>query len=254
MTKKVTILGAGCMISAALLIIFWGFKLYQPHLLELDAKWLTVAATPIIVALIIAGYISKFKFSGMELEMVGQKEVEDFPFLNNQTTDILTGTRMGEKLSVDELLTKDKSDREVVTVLSFELRLRNYYTAQAIETYLELMPNVRYFEFINKQKQFVGLVKIDRRAIHEYETVRHWIQLMQQGNWKPIGVFITDKAVGQTTTIIETYNIMVSESKDVVAIISEDSTYNVIGFVRKADIEKFLANKMLLNWRKQKKE
>lgn len=51
------------------LLVFFGFlKVYQPHILELESRWLIIAALPLFVGVIYTGIIRKFKALGFEYE------------------------------------------------------------------------------------------------------------------------------------------------------------------------------------------
>lgn len=54
--------------SLALLLIFGLLKISNSHLLDLESKWLIVAALPIFLFLVYSGLIPKFKALGVEFE------------------------------------------------------------------------------------------------------------------------------------------------------------------------------------------
>ncbi len=68
MFKKYEPIIYGLVISLVILLILLLLQHYSASLLNLETRWLVVAGVPIIIALIIGGYIYKFKGFGIELE------------------------------------------------------------------------------------------------------------------------------------------------------------------------------------------
>lgn len=124
-----------------------------------------MAGIPILVALIIEGYISKFKGFGIELEsklnaplkrseliVESRNVIEDD--LNEEDRSRLASDVMGragemEKASVRALKRKTDEDPGLIKNtqrLSFVMGKENYYTQYAIQDYLQILENVKYLE------------------------------------------------------------------------------------------------------------
>src|SRR5688572_14571697 len=54
--------------SITLLVIFVALKVFQPRLLDLEVKWLLIAAVPLFIAIIQSGLIRKLKVGSFEYE------------------------------------------------------------------------------------------------------------------------------------------------------------------------------------------
>ena len=65
-SRRVLVLASS--LSALLLLLFGVFQQLGAAFLSLPAQWLLIAVLPVVVALFIGGYISRFKGFGVELE------------------------------------------------------------------------------------------------------------------------------------------------------------------------------------------
>ena len=59
----------GCVVALVLLCLFGYLKLVKSPLLDLPAQWLWVALAPILIGLVLGGYIKKLEIAGVKMEI-----------------------------------------------------------------------------------------------------------------------------------------------------------------------------------------
>ena len=69
MERQDIILISGIIVSIILLIIFGLLQHYQAKFMTLSNQWIFLSILPIIVALFVGGYITKFKGFGVEFQL-----------------------------------------------------------------------------------------------------------------------------------------------------------------------------------------
>lgn len=57
-----------CVVSIVLLLVFCILQAIQSSVINLPAQWLWISVLPILLALVVGGYIGKFKGAGFEFE------------------------------------------------------------------------------------------------------------------------------------------------------------------------------------------
>jgi len=65
---KNTPLSWACVVSTALLIFFSTLQIFGSPIVQLPVQWLWISMMPILLALVVGGYIGKFKGAGLEFE------------------------------------------------------------------------------------------------------------------------------------------------------------------------------------------
>lgn len=156
--KKHKILVRCLLISIALLVVFFYLQYYDSKVLSLEAKWLVVAAVPLLIALFAGGYIKKFKGFGIELESLLQNPIGRVSLI---ATDVLEGLPVHEKGTYRQLQRLSDEKRAQVKRLSFTILKRDYYGADAIRAYLDGLPNLEYFEVKKVDGSFLYLIPVE---------------------------------------------------------------------------------------------
>jgi hypothetical protein len=246
---KTTPLFIGSLLSISILALLFGIKMYQPALLDIDAKWLCVAAVPVIIALLVSGIISKFKGFGVEIEVAAKSEIVDNPSVMTLLTPLL----VKQKGEVTDLNPMTEEEKRTYNSLAFQLSNPNiHYIPFAITEYLRQLPNVRYFEITDQNGAFIALWKIDRKLFKEDNTdyIYNFIQKLESGEWKGITGKITDKFVLLTTTILEALSTMRHNTLEFVPVLNDPEEKRLRGVIEVRKIEAFLADKVLRSYKR----
>ena len=135
-------IAVGAAISAALLVLLLIFQALSASILSLETRWLLVAATPLLIALLAGGYIKSFKGFGVEIEASLRKPVSSVPLTAVQAMQGLPGD---VKKSMSYLNSLSPDERMKCQRLSFTLGRTGYVTS-AVKRYLNEMPNLQYLE------------------------------------------------------------------------------------------------------------
>jgi len=116
---------------------------HLPKMLSLEARWIGVAAVPLLVVLIAGGYIKKFKGFGVELEARLKDPVRKLDLIAAHAAKQLPEK---EKESPEYLDNLSEGQRYVVERLSFVLKKRDYYRKDDVKRYLDKLPRLKYLE------------------------------------------------------------------------------------------------------------
>ena len=148
----------GIICSLGLLTIFLLLQKYDSEILNLEIKWLVIATIPLILSTLNSNIIKKFKGFGIELEThLHQPLIK----MNLLTSDGMEYSKGDEKRSINYLDMLSIEKRSQIKWLSFKQGKRNYYTKEAIDEYLSSLPNLEYFEIIDKEGDFIALIPIN---------------------------------------------------------------------------------------------
>ncbi|MFT5282401.1 MAG: hypothetical protein ACI94Z_001228 [Yoonia sp.] len=146
--------------STLLSLLFLGFFLYMQSkgsvILKLEAQWVAISILPILIALVVGGYIAKFKGFGIELEGKLEAPVNSIQL---KATDAIEEFPGNEKESMPDLFRVSETHRFAAKRLSFNLDKKNYYGLHAIEEYISALPNIEYFEVKRANGEFVCLLR-----------------------------------------------------------------------------------------------
>ena len=166
--KENTIFIVCFLVSVVLFGIFIALQLNKSTVLDINTRWLITAGIPILVGLIIGGYVTKFKGFGVELETRLKSPVT---ILSLKAADAITFLPGDEKQSAGRL--RSVSEAQIIRTkrLSFVTGRKSYYGIQAIIEYLRTFRNLEYFEIKKESNEFVCLIPIDlfRRLLNSIE-------------------------------------------------------------------------------------
>ena len=155
--RKYDIIGIGIFLSLiAFGILFW-IKYYQPTILDIDAKWLLIASSPVLISLVLSGIIKSFKGVGIELEFELNSQIGVFEglFLRIEPQPV----NITDKGDVQDLWNFSESILTNTTVLQFRKSGNGtYYTREAIWTYVARMPNLKYLLVVDNTNKFQFII------------------------------------------------------------------------------------------------
>ncbi|WP_156413973.1 MULTISPECIES: CBS domain-containing protein [unclassified Guyparkeria] len=157
-------------VSAVLLIVFLFFQSLFPRTLDLDGKWLIVAAVPLILALVVGGYVKKLKGFGVELEANLHKPVGASALLATHAIEPSVSDIKGD---ISYLHRISGRRRNIIDRLLVVEGRSNFYSVDAFQEYLYHLPNLRYLEVRDSSDDFVALIPLRRllgRTITKYKV------------------------------------------------------------------------------------
>ncbi|NCD71781.1 CBS domain-containing protein [Mucilaginibacter agri] len=225
--------------------------------MKLDAKWLLVAGTPILIALIIGGYIKTFKGLGLELEANLKKDLPEslitkFEFIDQGKDVIII---KGPRSEINELGEEEKNRR---IRIRFVLGRRDYYKSEDIVYYLERLTKLKYIEIVNEDEQFKCLLPIDHlhpnnepngpafdnAAIDSFVTAIQDSQTFKKQYPKATKdfVFVDDTVLDAYKKVSKSY-ISSRGKNDYLPVL--DSQRKMIGIVLKNDLERKISQEVL---------
>ncbi len=173
MLKKYEPIIYGLIISLVILLILFLLQHYGASLLNLETRWLVVAGVPILIALIIGGYIYKFKGFGIELETRLQSPIGTSILQATDALEPMIGIEKGDEHDLHDL---SQESRMSIQRLSFELGRRDYYVPGVVHQYVSYLPNLRYIEICDQNGSFQYLFPISVLKItqtREGPTINH---------------------------------------------------------------------------------
>jgi hypothetical protein len=238
--NKIRILLYACVLSLAALVILFGIRIYAPILLDIDIKWLVVAAIPIILALIVGRFVAKFKWGGIDIELAAEGKIIDHeevfvlfqPFAAQRKDDLNTLRAMSE------------TEKGKPNALLFDLDRSDYYDANVIREYVRELRNVRFFIIRINAGQLVAIIYIDRSIIlnQENEYLYRFIEgLPNRVNSQGFGTVVGGR-ISVNERIVDAYQKMKREKSRVLLVFAEGNTGFPMGFITMKMAERYLAN------------
>jgi hypothetical protein len=151
-----TVLMASLLISVLLLVVFLYLQGRQSRLLSLEGKWLALAGVPLVLGLLVGGYIHKFKGFGIELETLLKDPLGGVDLLAKDAMESGSGDEKDSLAHLDSLSDRERAD---IQRLSFVSERQNYYSSSVIARYLERLPRLEYIEVKAADGAFVCLLR-----------------------------------------------------------------------------------------------
>ncbi len=239
-----TALVIGAVISIALLSIFFLFQYNDSSVLNLESRWLLVAGVPLLAALIVGGYIKKFKGFGVELEASLSKPVTNIELTATEAMDEVVGD---EKRSVDYLHRLSPKDRRNISRLVLVQGRVDYYGPYALDTYLQELKGLKYIEIRNQEGQFVALIpigefkhgaEINNNLLCEFIHALEQSQVLQRYARSVITTHITED-----TGLIEALKAMRRHRIQQLVVLDESGVFQ--GVLMARSVEKRIADNVL---------
>jgi hypothetical protein len=239
--KKIKILLYACILSLAALIILFGLRFYAPTLLDIHVKWLIVAAIPILLALIIGGFITRFKGGGFELELAEARG----PIIDHQEVfEILQPIGVVQKDELEVLQRMSYDEKIRTTVLRFEISRPGYYQEGAIQSYLRELPKVQFFMIVSKAGKLIAMIYINRSIFldHGFEPVYTFINLLADGTVPhKFGPLVTGR-ISPDAGIADAYRRLKREFPGVLLVYMKEDDKFPKGFITLERASQYLAD------------
>lgn len=251
MKNRTIIILVGISFSFLLLIIFGVLQEKEAKFLKLSSQWIFISILPILVALFVGGYITKFKGFGVELESALKASVSSS--IDLKATDALSDIPGDEKQSLEYLHNMPRERALSIRWIVFESGRRNYYTPYGIREYLEKMPNLSFIEMRTKEGQFICYIpinffkgQIDSGGYDRFdmEKLGRFVSAIEQGNvQESFSNIAISLVVKSSSSIVDVLKAMREEQVDMAAVISDRGKY--LGVLFNRDVERKVANAVL---------
>ncbi len=143
-------------ISLFVLITIMVLRYFWPRWFEVESRWLIVAAVPILVGLIVAGYVRRLKILGVELETIIEEPLRraGFPVIA-----LGVDVPMVEKESSTTLYRMSAGLKSRVRILSFVQGQQNY-DANIVAEYLLKLANLEFIQIKQVGGEFFCLLPV----------------------------------------------------------------------------------------------
>ena len=248
MTKENTLI-TGAILSLILLSVFGWLQTTESKLLQLPSQWLGIAVLPILLALFVGGFITRFKGFGVELETTLKAPVAS---LSLTASDAVADIPCDEKRSFMYLEGLSNEKKLATRWLLFRSGKNNYYTTGGIERYLREMPNIEYFEIKSDKGDFICFIPISvfrKKEQHydeniDYENLQKLIVSIEEGNVPTAFIewAITLK-VSSVQGLVDVLKLMRAEKAEFAAVVSPRGKY--LGGVFSNEVERKIADSVL---------
>lgn len=239
----------------ATLITFIALLLLQhlsPSILQLDVKWVVVACIPLLIALIVGGYIKEFTGFGITLKTTMEAPITSLDLKAQEVLVSLEGIRK-DTLAVLSRISLEKKRK--TTRLRFFLRRRGYYDLDAIYFYMRELPNLEYFEIVRPKGLFVCLLPVglfySHGEVDRPELERFLSALMEDkilDIYSGDAITATVRAEQSIATVLE---ILRSNRLDAAVVL--DSKGATLGLIKTSDIEKRITDEVIFEAKRKKK-
>ena len=227
-----------------MLILFLWLQSCNSEILKLDVKWLIVSGLPILIALLLGGYIHKFKGFGIELEASLHNPIGRESLI---ATDIIQCIQGAEKGSLDHLTQSLFSRRNDYKRLSFILGKKDYYNDYVIEQYINRLPHLKYIEIKRHNGRFICLLPVSSFKINnetDSDKIKLFIRAIEENRFTAIfqDEVITDR-VREDDSLIKVLPKVRASKLGILPVISKQNI--LIGIITTQIVEKRIADEVL---------
>ena len=139
--------------SLALLISLITIHYYDYWILKLEIQWLVVSTIPLIVALLIGGYIEGIKGFGLELKTSLRKPLGIAEISLEKYTSVFLSLEKGSIQNMQMMPEERKKSVEVIILV-----IGKQYDSQHLFTYFQNLPSLKYIEVRSERSGFLALL------------------------------------------------------------------------------------------------
>lgn len=245
--KKENALIFGTILSLLLLLVFGWLQETDSKLLNLPTQWLAIAVLPILVALFVGGFITRFKGFGVELETTLKAPVAS---LNLTASDAVADIPGDEKQSFMYLDGLSAEKKLAARWLLFRSGRKNYYTPDGVRQYMKNLPNLEYFEIKSKMGEIICFLPIstfketDIQYNIESDKLQKLIVALEEDN--VVNAFsdsVITLKVSSDQKLVDVLRMMRIENVDFSAVVSPSGKY--LGVVFASEVERKIADSVL---------
>lgn len=251
MTKKEKILVWGALFSVVILVAFGILQEMGAKFLGLESQWIFISILPILIALFVGGYITRFSGFGFELEAALKEPVSTSIEISAQ--EAVVDVPGDEKQTYAYLESLSLEKRTAIRHLRFDYSRGGWYRAGDVRQYLLKLPELEFFEIRSKQDYFVCYLPADYFKLFGapdegssiyMDRVEKFITALQNGNvleeFRGIAISLT---VRQSDDLLKVLKLMREEQVRMAAVVSESNRYLGVLFIE--DVEKRIADAVL---------
>ncbi|HKJ28240.1 MAG TPA: hypothetical protein VJ965_11425, partial [Anaerolineales bacterium] len=233
MAYKSRVMVIGVAVSLVLLFLFGYMQQVGAKFLDLSEQWIFLAILPVVVALFVGGYITRFKGFGVELETALKEPVATSVDLT--ATDAISDIPGDEKQSYSYLQQLPEGKALAARWLVFDMSRKNYYWVDTILQYLVKMKNIDFLEVRTGTGDFVCYVPkshfvrdgaLDEFERYDRDKVKAFVDAINEGNirekYAGIAVFLTVKS---TDSLVQVLRIMRDENVSMAGVVSDKGNY-----------------------------
>jgi len=230
----------GIVLSLAILVILLAVRMYQPSLLDLDVKWLVVAGIPLLVALIVGRFITKFNGFGISIEVAANEQVDNTPVLIHALP-----VTIAEKGPVDELDSWTWEQLNAPIVLTFASGGRQY-SLYATTEYIRRLPGLLYLEIEDEAGRFMVLKKItEKDRAPDSSSLMDFLAVVREDQGAKMDNTYTKTFACGYDSVIDTLQKLRYSGKDFIAILNNPDDRVLIGVATECGIGRYLATNIL---------
>lgn len=245
-------LGLGIILTILLLILFTYLENIDSSILKLESRWITIAFVPIIIALLVGGYIHKFKGFGLEIEARLKEPAKRIDLQATDACSYLMSTDKGSYYHLTEEM--DENEKNNIEKIAFIEGRKDYYGTLAISLYLDQLPNLKYIEIKSEKGRFKGLLPIralrfekpttPEESVQEGERINEFIESIE--NSKSLKVYrkiIITSTVQDNDSLLTVLEKVRDQKLGIIPML--ESTGHMIGVVERGQAEKVIADAVL---------
>lgn len=239
--EQFEIIGMGVFLSLIMFIASFLIRHLYPKLLDIDAKWIILASSPVVIALILAGVIKGFKGGGFEFEFELKSHVSDFSNLYQKVN--IERTVVARKDTLNNL---NNISKETDT-LEFIINSKGNYDENAIEEYLRQLKKVNYLLVLDNFGHFKFVIDFSRLKStfftnNENDFFRYFTVYLNHENQSqhfPSSFYAIYDTANENDSIREVYNKAVNTSSKIIPVINSKRKF--IGIIEKENLYRTIA-------------
>ncbi|MFC1863449.1 hypothetical protein ACFL1Z_05805 [Thermodesulfobacteriota bacterium] len=182
MDKRETTVVVGFIISLIIFLIVFYLQMKESDILQIESRWLLVCGIPVLIALIVGGYIQKFKGFGVEIEARLKSRLGN---VGLKAQDALEQVEGQDKGDLSFLYDTPEEKLAEIERLILVMGRKNYYGVYALKEYMERLRNLKFIEIQDNQGKFLYIlpasVFIEGNNI-KMNLIERFIQNLEEGN------------------------------------------------------------------------
>jgi hypothetical protein len=241
------LLSVGVVSSLIILVAFLLLQHNEAKVLGLDSRWLFVSFLPLLVALLVGGYIKSFKGFGVELEARLKNPVTSVSLTATDAAEELVGDEKRSRNYLNLILERERPYNSYTSRLIFIKGRRDYYSAEIIVEYIRALRGLKYIEVREENGEFIALIPISKMKINnevDSQKVSLFIESLENETLFPLfRAGANREFVNESTNLVEALRLMRKTDSDQIAVVSDDKHF--IGLLSARDVEKRIADEVL---------
>ena len=241
----------GFLLSVVILVTFGVLQEREAKFLSLESQWIFIAILPLLVALFIGGYITRFSGFGFDLEAALKEPVS--ASIDISATEVIAKVPAAEKQSVEYLESLSAEKKASIRLLRFDLGRAEYYIPIDVQVYLGSLPDLQFLEVISAEGRFVCFLPASYFRLEaigstaqqfDADQIVKFTESLRNNNvlddFREVAV---TRTVNSRDNLLDVIKLMWEEQVGITAVLSADNRYLGVLFIQ--DVEKKIANAVL---------